>query len=75
MNGKNYFSELVQNASLSVDDEEYIINDMEKLINFFNVGDNPGDLSDTIDGKLKEFRTSLTNNRQIRFFTLKRIRK
>ncbi|MDU5721085.1 hypothetical protein GND98_005125 [Clostridium butyricum] len=75
MNEKNYFSELVQSASLSTDDEEYIINDMEKLINFLNAGDNPGELSDTIDGKLKEFRTSLTNNRQIRFFYFEKNRK
>ena len=66
--GKNYFNELVEEASLSLDDESYIVSDMDKLINFFIKGENPGNLSKTIEGKLKEFRTSLTNNRQIRFF-------
>lgn len=66
--GKNYFNELVESAALSLDDQSYIISDMDKLINFFRNGENPGDLSKTIDGNLKEFRTSLTNNRQIRFF-------
>lgn len=66
--GKNYFKELVENATLSLEDQNYIISDMDKLINFFMCNENPGDLSKTIDGKLKEFRTSLTNNRQIRFF-------
>ena len=65
---KNYFNELVENASLSLDDQNYIISNMDKLIQFFRNGENPGDLSKTIEGKLKEFRTSLTNNRQIRFF-------
>lgn len=65
---KNYFNELVENASLSLDDQDYIISNMDKLIQFFRNGENPGDLSKTIEGKLKEFRTSLTNNRQIRFF-------
>lgn len=67
-NGKNYFDELVERSGLSLDDQSYIISDMDKLINFLRNGENPGDLSKTIDGKLKEFRTSLTNNRQIRFF-------
>lgn len=66
--GKNYFNELVESAALSLDDQSYIISDMDKLINFLINGENPGDLSKTIDGRLKEFRTSLTNNRQIRFF-------
>lgn len=65
---KNYFNELIESASLSVDDQNYIISNMDKLIQFFRDGENPGDLSKTIEGKLKEFRTSLTNNRQIRFF-------
>lgn len=67
-NGKNYFDELVESAALSLDDQSYIISDMDKLIIFFGNGENPGDLSKTIEGKLKEFRTSLINNRQIRFF-------
>lgn len=66
--GKNYFEELVESAKLSLDDQSYIISDMDKLINFFIKKENPGNLSKTIEGKLKEFRTSLTNNRQIRFF-------
>ncbi|NFO13004.1 hypothetical protein FDB34_02050 [Clostridium botulinum] len=70
--GSNYFSELVESASLSLDDQSYIISDMDKLINFFLKGENPGDLSKTIEGRLKEFRTSLTNNRQIRFFYFER---
>lgn len=65
---KNFFMELVDDSKLSLDDQGYIISDMEKLIKFLAEGENPGDLSKTIDGKLKEFRTSLTNNRQIRFF-------
>lgn len=66
--GKNYFEQLVESANLTLDDRSYIISDMEKLINFLRKGENPGDLSKTIEGKLKEFRTSLTDNRQIRFF-------
>lgn len=68
LKGKNYFKDLVEESVLSIDDQSYIISDMDKLINFFIKGENPGDLSKTIDGKLKEFRTSLTNNRKIRFF-------
>ena len=73
--GKNYFYELVEEHSLSIDDQNYIISDMNKLINFFMGGENPGDLSKTIEGKLKEFRTSLTNNRQIRFFYFEKDKK
>ena len=73
--GKNYFNELVEEASLSLEDESYIVSDMDKLINFFIKGENPGDLSKTIEGKLKEFRTSLTNKRQIRFFYFEHDRK
>lgn len=73
--GKNYFYELVESASLSLDDQSYIISDMDKLINFVSNGENPGDLSKTIEGKLKEFRTSLNNNRQIRFFYFEKNKK
>ena len=66
--GKNYFNELVEVATLSIDDQSHIISDMEQLIIRHASGENTGRFSDTIDGKLKEFRTSLTNNRQIRFF-------
>lgn len=66
--GKNYFDELVEVATLSIDDQSHIISDMEQLIIRQSSGEDTGRFSDTIDGKLKEFRTSLTNNRQIRFF-------
>lgn len=65
---KNYFNELVETASLNELDQEIIINDMSRLIDFLKEGKDPGRLSDGIEGKLKEFRTSLTDNRQIRFF-------
>lgn len=73
--GKNYFDELVESAALSLDDQSYIISDMDKLMFFSRNGENPGDLSKTIEGKLKEFRTSLTNNRQIRFFYFEKDKK
>lgn len=72
---KNYFDELVKSASLSGEDENYIVTEMERLIVFTKMGKNPGDLSKSIEGKLKEFRTSLTNNRQIRIFYFEKNRK
>ncbi|WP_455794750.1 type II toxin-antitoxin system RelE/ParE family toxin [Clostridium butyricum] len=66
--GKNYFEELVDSCSLSEEDIKVIVDDMEKLISQTKNGENPGRLSGPIDGKLKEFRTSLSNKREIRFF-------
>lgn len=66
--GKNYFQELIKEATLSKEDINIIAEDIERLINFTKKGENPKRLSDTIDGKLKEFRTSLSKNREIRIF-------
>lgn len=66
--GKNYFQELVDSCSLSEEDVKVIIDDMGKLIDYTKNGENPGRLTGSIDGKLKEFRTSLSNKREIRFF-------
>lgn len=65
---KHLFNELVKEASLSLDDINIIVNDMERMINLIMDGKSPGRLSGSIDGKLKEFRTSLSNNREIRIF-------
>jgi phage-related protein len=66
--GKNYFQELCEEAHLSKEDIDFIAADMEKLIRFTENGENSGRLSDTIEGKLKEFRTSLSAKREIRIF-------
>lgn len=66
--GKNYFEELTEEANLSKEDVNTIGEDIERLIDFTKKGENPGRLSKTIDGKLKEFRTSLAGNREIRIF-------
>ena len=66
--GKNYFEDLINSCSLSEEDIKVIVDDMEKLISQTSNGENPGRLTGSIDGKLKEFRTSLSNKREIRFF-------
>lgn len=66
--GKNYFDELIKEVSLNKEEINIIAEDIEKLIDFTKKGKNPGRLSDTIEGKLKEFRTSLSQKREIRIF-------
>lgn len=66
--GKNYFKDLCEETNLKEDDIDVIIEDINKLIDFKSKNLDPGRLSKTIDGKLKEFRTSLSDSRQIRIF-------
>lgn len=66
--GRDYFEDLYKNASLKYDDVVIILDDIEKLIKCSYDQKNPGRLSKTIEGKLKEFRTSLSDNREIRIF-------
>lgn len=66
--GKDLFRELIDGANLNNDDEGVIVNDIVKLIDFISRGEDPERLSKTIDGKLKEFRTSLSCRREIRIF-------
>lgn len=72
---KNLFNELVEDASLSKNDVDKIIKDMGNLIELTLEGRSLDRLSDTIEGKLKEFRTSLSNRREIRIFYFERQRK
>lgn len=65
---KDYFSELVEEASLSAEDIEIITEDIERLISLIKEGANLGRLSDTFDNGLREFRTSLDHRREIRIF-------
>lgn len=67
-NNKNYFNEMCSENRLNEDDISNIINDIERLIIFTEKGEDPGRLSKTIDGKLKEFRTSLSSSREVRIF-------
>jgi len=66
--GKNYFKDLREETNLKEDDIDVIIEDINKLIDFKSKNLDPGRLSKTIDGKLKEFRTSLSDSREIRIF-------
>lgn len=65
---KNYFNDLSQDANLKENDINIIVEDINKLIDFKYRNLDPGRLSKTIDGKLKEFRTSLSDSREIRIF-------
>ncbi|MBO0526477.1 hypothetical protein EXQ31_12785 [Clostridium botulinum] len=73
--GKNYFKDLCEEAHLKEDDIDIIVEDINRLIDFKDKDLNPGRLSKTIDGKLKEFRTSLSDRREIRIFYLEIERK
>lgn len=67
INNKNYFEEFVAENSLSEEDVYNIIKDVESLIYKYNNGLDLGRLSKTIEDYY-EFRTSISNNRQIRIF-------
>lgn len=66
--GKNYFKDLGEEAHLKEEDIDVIVDDINRLIDFKYKDLNPGRLSKAIDGKLKEFRTSLADSREIRIF-------
>lgn len=66
--GKDYFNELIKCASLNNEDIDIIVNDMERLILNIKNGQDPRRLTGPIEGKLKEFRTSLRDKREIRVF-------
>ena len=70
--GKNLFEELVKDASLSENDVDVVIRDMMTFMDAEKMGNHIPRFSKTIDGDLKEFRTSLSNNREIRIFYFKR---
>lgn len=67
INGKNYFKEFILDNALSREDVNNIINDLEKLIHRYNNNLGLGTLHKPIE-HYHEFRTSLSNNRQIRIF-------
>ncbi|MCB2287638.1 type II toxin-antitoxin system RelE/ParE family toxin [Clostridium algidicarnis] len=66
--GKNYFKDLCEETHLKEADINIIVNDINRLIDFTCKDLNPGRLSKPIDGKLKEFRTSLSDSKEIRIF-------
>lgn len=67
INNKNYFEDFIVDASLSNDDVDSIINDIEDFIYKYNNGLDLGSLSKNIEDYY-EFRTSLSHSRQIRIF-------
>lgn len=67
INNRNYFDEFIVESSLPKDDIYNIIKDVENFIYKYNNGLDLGNLSKTIENYY-EFRTSLSNNRQIRIF-------
>ncbi len=67
ISNKNYFKEFIEDNSLSNDDVKYIIGEVENLLYKYNNNLDLGRLSKTIE-HYYEFRTSLSNNRQIRIF-------
>lgn len=70
--GKNYFDEFIQEASLVGEDVEKIINDIERFILLLKENKDLGRLSKPIEGKLKEFRTSISDSREIRIFYIEK---
>ncbi|MFR8870157.1 MAG: type II toxin-antitoxin system RelE/ParE family toxin [Paraclostridium sordellii] len=67
INNKNYFEEFIMEASLSNDDVRNIIKDIEDFMYKYNNRLDLGRLSKSIENYY-EFRTYLSNNRQIRIF-------
>lgn len=67
INSKDYFEEFISENSLSDDDVKSIIKVIEGFMYKYNNGLDLGHLSKTIEDYY-EFRTSLSNNRQIRIF-------
>ena len=70
--GKNLFNDFIEEASLLPEDVDIIIKDLIKFIDSDKKGIHIDRYSDHIEGKLHEFRTNITNNRQIRIFYFKR---
>lgn len=66
--GKNYFKDLVEEAHLKDEEVNIITDDINRLIDFKYKNLDPGRLSKTIEGKLKEFRTTISDSREIRIF-------
>ncbi|MGH4140862.1 hypothetical protein [Clostridium sp.] len=73
--GRDLFRELVDEAHLHNDDLIVIVDDMEKLIELTVKGEDPGRLSKPIEGKIKEFRTTLSGRREIRILYFEKGRK
>lgn len=67
LNGKDYFKELIDTKDLSKDEVKSIIRDLEVLIDRHNKNLPLGRFHDTIE-HYHEFRTSISDNRQIRIF-------
>lgn len=70
--GKNLFNDFVEEAGLLQEDVDIIIDDINKFIDCDKKGIHIDRYSDHIEGKINEFRTSITNNRQIRIFYFKK---
>lgn len=70
--GKNLFNDFIEEASLLPEDVDILIKDLIKFIDSDKKGIHIDRYSDHIEGKLHEFRTNITNNRQIRIFYFKR---